>query len=144
MKKHVGFSGTRMGMTVDQAVTVEGLLTDNLDTGSAHHGDCIGADADFHRLIRSKGLYVIGHPPLNNGLRAFCDFDECREPKPYLERDRDIIDESDWAIFTPGTFREILRSGTWATIRYARKKNMNGFIVWPDGTTSDVFGTRGR
>ncbi len=144
MGRHVGFSGTRVGMTTEQITTVDRLLDDDLTTQFAHHGDCIGADDHFHRLARQQGLKVIGHPPLNDALRAFCEFDECREPKPYLERDKDIVDESDWVIFTPGTFSEILRSGTWATIRYARKKNKAGFIVWPDGTTSDVYGTRGR
>ncbi len=131
-----------MGMTVDQAVEVDDLLENNQDTGFAHHGDCIGADVDFHRIVKQHGMQVIGHPPLNNGLRAFCEFDDCRDPKPYLERDRDIVDESDWMIFTPGTFREILRSGTWATVRYARKRNKPGWIVWPDGIVTDIYGTR--
>lgn len=130
-------------MTDAQLLKVEELLSDN-QAEKAHHGDCIGADVDFHSLSRLKGLWIVGHPPINNGLRAFCEFDECREPKPYLERDRDIVDESDWVIFTPGSYREILRSGTWTCIRYARKKNKEGHVVWPDGTVSDVYGKHGE
>ena len=133
LKRHVGFSGTRAGMTSSQIYRVDFLLEADIITQVAHHGDCIGADSDFHQLARLHGLEIIGHPPLVEKLRAFCDFDECREPKPYLDRDHDIVDESDWLIFTPGTLTEILRSGTWATVRYAKKRAKDGFIIWSDG-----------
>jgi hypothetical protein len=134
LKRHVGFSGTRAGMTSSQIYKVDSLLDDDIITQIAHHGDCIGADEDFHKLAILQGLYIIGHPPLKEKLRANCQFDELRDPKGYVERDHDIVDESDWLIFTPLKYIEILRSGTWATIRYAKKKNKQGFIVWPDGT----------
>ena len=34
---------------------------------------------------------------------------------------------------TPGGFKEELRSGTWACVRYARKADRPVHIVWPDG-----------
>ena len=30
----------------------------------AHHGDCLGADAEFHELCRETGLKIHVHPPL--------------------------------------------------------------------------------
>lgn len=138
MAKHVGFSGTQRGMTSAQIYAVDRLLEEDIITQIAHHGDCIGADADFHNLSVLEGLVLIGHPPINESKRAFCIFDEVREPKEYIERNHDIVDEADWMIFTPETFEEVLRSGTWSTIRYAKKKNKDGFIVWPDGVVKPL------
>jgi hypothetical protein len=138
MNSHVGFSGSRAGMTEEQKYRVESFLDQDFTKMSAHHGDCIGADVDFHKIVRRQGLYVIGHPPIKDALRAFCEFDEIREPKDYLKRDLDIVSESDWMIFTPSGFEEILRSGTWTTIRYTRKAKKDGFIVFPDGTVKNV------
>ena len=134
MKRSVGFSGSRSGMTKSQINKVDSLLTDDLLTKVSHSGDCIGADEDFYKLSISHGLYLIGHPPNQDKLRAFCEFNEIRETKSYIVRNHDIVDESNWLLFTPLTSIEILRSGTWATIRYAKKKNKEGFIVWPNGT----------
>lgn len=129
---HVGFSGTREGMTYNQLITVEDLLWD-LNIQKVHHGDCLGADADFHRLARIQGLYVIGHPPVKDKLRAYCEFDEIRVAKNYLERDRDIVDESAWIIVTPRGFEEEKKSGTWYTARYAYSQSKSVAVVWPDG-----------
>lgn len=134
MKRHVGFSGTRVGMSKQQIDKVDFLLANDITTQVAHSGSCVGADEDFNKLATMQGLYTIGHPPNKDKFRAYSKFDEVREPKDYLERDHDIVDESDWLIFTPLDFIEILRSGTWATVRYAKKRNKEGFIVWPNGT----------
>lgn len=89
-----------------------------------HHGDCIVGDWLAHRIGRELGLRMIGHPPDNPKKRAFCDFDEIRPEKPYLERNRDIVDETDVLIGMPDG-PERLRSGTWSTIRYGRKTRGN-------------------
>lgn len=120
-------------MTSAQIYAVDALLDNDIITQISHHGDCVGADADFHKLAYLQGLRVIGHPPIKNKLRAYCEFDEVREPKEFADRNHDIVNESDWMIFTPSGFIEILRSGTWAAIRYAKNKKKEGFIVWPDG-----------
>ena len=41
-------------------------------------------------------------------------------PKPYLDRNRDIVDACEVLLATPDG-PERLRSGTWSTVRYARK-----------------------
>lgn len=134
----VGFSGTQFGMSLPQIQNVDYILEDGLTTDFARHGDCIGADADFHQLCKLHGLWVVGHPPLNPSKRAFCNFDAVEEPEEYIDRNHSIVDKSDWMIFTPKEFIEQLRSGTWATIRYCRKLGKIGWIVWPDGTVSGV------
>lgn len=120
-------------MTSAQIFAVDALLDNDILTQFAHHGDCIGADVDFHKISRVQGLSVIGHPPIKTNLRAYCEFDEVREPKEFIIRNHDIVNESNWMIFTPSGFIEILRSGTWSTVRYAKYKNKEGHIIWPDG-----------
>jgi hypothetical protein len=43
----VGFTGTRKGMTPQQRVAFAELVI-TLRPTQAHHGDCVGADAEFH------------------------------------------------------------------------------------------------
>lgn len=59
--------------------------------------------------------------------------DEKREPLPYLARNCVIVDEADILLACPKGPEE-QRSGTWATVRYARKQNKRIVIVYPDGT----------
>jgi hypothetical protein len=133
----VGFTGTRDGMTASQSrVTLEVLQ--EVQPQQAHHGDCIGADTDFHRLIRDylTGVMIIGHPPKEQRNRAFNGFDIMREPKDYHVRDKDIVYESQLLIATPKG-EEYVRSGTWTTIRFARERMSAIKIIWPDGSVKD-------
>jgi len=50
-----------------------------------------------------------------------------------LERNSDIVADSDLLLATPRFYEEELRSGTWATVRRARKANKPLIIVWPNG-----------
>lgn len=121
-------------MTVDQAVTVDGLLSD-LKVVEVHHGDCVGADDDFNRLARQHHLVVIVHPPDDPKLRAYCTTDVVYPERPYLARNRDIVDCSDTLIATPQETTGATKGGTWYTVKYARKNNRRVIIVWPDGST---------
>lgn len=145
----LGFTGTQHGMTLGQTRQIRDYLRDQ--NGSeiwARHGDCIGADHDFHRLIRQLKHPIapstfVGrihlHPPDNNTKRAFCDYDRIEVPKPYLERNHDIVDACWMLIATPGEQEEVLRSGTWATIRYAEKIGRLRWVINPDGTTNEKW-----
>lgn len=99
-----------------------------------HHGDCVGADAQFHALVREilPDARIVIHPPLSDSKRAFCDGDETKEARAYLARNRDIVRDSDVLLAAPQSSEEILRSGTWATIRFARKRNHPVILVPPD------------
>jgi hypothetical protein len=96
-----------------------------------HHGQCIGSDDHAARIAKVLGCWIVSHPPTNR--KAVSDFpaDEYRAPKPYLHRNRDIVDETSILIATPGELEERLRSGTWATIRYARSKGYEPTIIYP-------------
>lgn len=139
---HIGFTGTRQGMSVEQKVTLLQYIHDSPseEAISFHSGDCVGADKEAFDLFKYPGMaYTIGHPPEDETWRAFNIYDEEREPKDYLDRNHDIVDESKFIIACPKEFQEQWRgSGTWATIRYARKKCRVGVIIFPDGTTKQI------
>ena len=135
----VGFTGTQKGMTDAQKDSVRKLLR---TADELHHGDCVGADADAHRVALSLGLAVVVHPPDDDKKRFFC-VPLCCEgsenaatvlpPKPYLTRNKDIVRDTQWLLACPGEVAEVIRSGTWATVRAARKAGKNVVIVCPDG-----------
>lgn len=87
------------------------------------------------RLAHFQGVKVHQHPPESNEFRAYCrNADKKEAPKPFLERDQDIVDWSEVLIATPSEETgEKLRSGTWATVRMARKKGIPIIIVRPSG-----------
>lgn len=135
--KSIGFTGTRKGMTSIQREIVRSLVESEAPK-MAHHGDCLGADAEFNEICADIGIPTWLHPCNIDSQRAFCQrgVRYIEQAKPPLDRNHDIVDKSDMVIATPGTQHEIPRSGTWATIRYARKsKGKNLVIVLPDGET---------
>jgi Na+-transporting NADH:ubiquinone oxidoreductase subunit NqrF len=129
----VGFTGTQEGMTEKQKQYFDALIS-KADIKEFHHGDCIGADTDAHNIIsKRKEIQIHIHPPDNDSKRAYNESDYVYEHKPYLERNHDIVDAVDVMIATPKTEQEELRSGTWATIRYARKAGKKLIIISPKG-----------
>ena len=137
---HVGFTGTQEGATRYQLRHLARyfriiLYQHPLVQCVLHHGDCIGADEDAHRIAKRMQFKMILHPPVDNAKRAFCrlrDGDEAREEFPYLIRNQHIVDESVHLFACPKTTKEQLRSGTWATVRYARKLNVPVKIIPPN------------
>ena len=149
--KHIGFTGTRKGMTPEQYQTVGKIVDGQIEyiknpyspKGTlyvslkyriqCHHGDCVGADENFHAIVRSYGLEVVGHPSTHK-LRAHCKFDEERPRKAPLDRNLDIVAESDVMIACPAEYTERITGGTWRTVRMTRQACKPLAIVWPDGT----------
>lgn len=133
MKEKVilGFTGTREGMTPAQMITFASLMN-NIDIVEFHHGDCVGADTEASTLM--KDVRRVIHPPTDSRLRAFCTGDEIRPTRPYFDRNRDIVDESDVLIATPKESSEQQKGGTWYTIRYGRRSiNTTVVVIYPDG-----------
>lgn len=131
----IGFTGTQAVVTDPQLESLMEII-DGLDFERAHHGDCIGADNIFHIVLRTIAAHVIieGHPPSKKDKRAFCKFDEENQPHEYLIRNRHIVRASDLMIACPKGPERKRGSGTWATIRFARKQGKPMVIIWPDGT----------
>lgn len=100
-----------------------------------HHGDCVGADAQAHAAAAYGSVRIHLHPADFTTKRAWCTGAELMAgPAPPLVRNRVMVDVSEALIATPRLMVEELRSGTWATVRYARKCRVPVHIVWPDGT----------
>ena len=130
----IGFTGTRNGMSSGQISSlyfIIGLLGKASEL-TFHHGDCVGADEQAHKIVGYKGLSITIHPPLNPGKRAFCRGTTSWQEKSYMDRNRDIVDCCGILIACPENLPGC-RSGTWATIRYARKLKKRIIIIWPDG-----------
>jgi hypothetical protein len=128
-----GFTGTQKGMTSKQAATLKMLLMSE-DVNVFHHGDCIGADAAADTIAHEIGARVRIHPPLKSDKRAKCEGAEIYYPaKDYIERNHDIVDMANILFATPAEPKEKMRSGTWATIRYATKKKIKTIVILPDG-----------
>lgn len=139
----IGVTGTSNHVTSAQFATAWELVAYTAAT-QLHHGDCVGADKMMHDAVVSTRLRrsvndlprtgIVIHPPDNNAKRAFCqDYDEIREPLPYLVRNRAIVAAVNLLIAVPRTATEEVRSGTWATIRYARDAKKPVIIIDPSG-----------
>ena len=123
----IGFTGTRYGMTLKQKVNYVNKLKE-LNCEELHHGMCYGADNQAHCMAILNNIpKIVMHPATiskkykpyyHNSLTEIVELSE----KQPLERNHDIVDATDILLATPKTKEEVLRSGTWATIRYARKK----------------------
>ena len=131
MRIKVGFTGTQIGMSEDQINQLTSLLI-RLNPSWFHHGDCIGADAEAHEVALKLGIKIAIHPPRDNKKRAYCKGWKKRYyPEPYLDRDRLIVKETDLLIGAPKSNTEEIRSGTWYTIRYARRIQKPMLILIP-------------
>lgn len=135
----VGFTGTREGMTDEQLISFI-RIADDLHPTIFRHGVCAGADSQAVHAVyeMSPRPVVFGHFGDIGSLTcehaaALCD--DTAQPEPCLNRNRDIVDACDILIACPRGPEE-RRSGTWATIRYARKQGKPIVIVWPDGSVT--------
>ncbi len=125
----IGFTGTQTGLSPDQRGTLYVYAATCSIKDEFHHGDCIGADAEAHDIFGLMDVPIVIHPPVNEAKRAFRK-GTVLPAKDYLARNHDIVDACDVLIACPSG-KEKLRSGTWATIRYARKIGKPVRIIEP-------------
>ena len=114
-----GFTGAQTGASAAQLAWLRDRLVE-LGVTEFRHGDCIGADAAAHDVAQELGLGVVVPPPVVEAKRAFVRADEVLPARDYLDRNRDIVDAAEVLLALPSG-PERLRSGTWATVRYARR-----------------------
>ncbi len=136
----VGFTGTREGMA-DAQLSAFGQWIYGRGLTHFYHGCCVGADEQAARAAYDESPFVrvVGMPSdlevLTSGAaKAVCH--HIADPKPPLDRNRDIVDACEVLVACPKGPEE-LRSGTWATVRYARKQGKRIVIVWPDGEVTE-------
>jgi hypothetical protein len=110
-----------------------------------HHGDCVGADEQFDAIAKSLGIERVAHPAADVGnLAANCETEYFHEPLPPLERNQNIVDDTEFIIAAPKQLKNVIRSGTWYTVRYAIKESRKkveivfkheraGVVCWEPG-----------
>lgn len=134
--KVIGFTGTQTGMSSPQYDTLMSYLSFYKTEGAEifHHGDCIGADMQAHRIAENMGYEIIIHPPSNPLKQANCISKTILPPLPYKVRNRAIVDACDILIATPRGYEASWPySGTWSTVRYAKNVGKPVVIIFPSG-----------
>lgn len=143
---HVGFTGTREGMTPNQKQFVSSalfaIITDKLHSGSTfwfHHGDCLGADDEACMMAKDFGYKIWRHPALKDAYRrAYTPandlgaFDATDQPYSYQGRNHRIVVKSQVLIAAPLTKHQ--HGGTWSTIDMARRVLKPLLITFHDNT----------
>lgn len=147
---HIGFTGTRHGMTYSQHAVVWDLimLPQHMDRDIAlHHGCCVGADDEIAREASGRDrIHIVGHPVsitryLSDESLSYCD--EIMQPTvSYMKRNAAIVNASQVMIAAPYESEPQKRGGTWATIGMARKALRRGllrelYVVGRDGVLLD-------
>ena len=131
----VGFTGTRNGMTHAQGNALLAILEEG--NVILCHGDCVGADAEAHQIALKAGVpYIIIFPPIVDKHRAFCAASRdtivtIHPVDEYLARNKKIVDNSLLLVAAPSSLTEEVRSGTWSTVRYARRIGVPVIILDP-------------
>ena len=112
--------------------------------GGPPRGISVGSDKEFHDIAYALGIDIVLHLPTSDKDQAVChDCIRVLERKPHLRRNRDIVDAVIAMIAVPYSEEEQIRSGTWATIRYARKVGRKLYVIFPDGTVDVESSQRG-
>jgi len=130
---YITFTGTQKGMTNRQKETLRQTLK---LFKSRHiifiHGDCIGADKEANDIAKSMHIRRYIYPSNIKLKRAFCMYaDFTAPPDDPLTRNHKMVKKGNILFAAPKTSKEELRSGTWATIRYARKLHRPIIIAKP-------------
>jgi hypothetical protein len=158
----LGFTGTRKGLSAAQRAALPSVLATLPER--VLHGGCVGADRDFHYFIVStvkalspyqlddRGI-VLPKACLIEIFPAYMDQfrwaeHAFKEDIPLVAlirpsngnpfaRNRIIAARCDALLACPAEATEQLRSGTWSTVRYARKAGKLITIIAPDGTARE-------
>ncbi len=148
----IGFTGTRKGLTPKQRATLREELAETLI--SAHklsskimpllvHGGCVGADDEADDLANELGIRRNIYPATAQFSDPDCHFRimdrknsswKFMPPDLPLARNQHIVDNSGVLIACPNTRFEQIRSGTWSTVRYAKRIERSVIIIFPDGS----------
>lgn len=133
----ITFTGTRDGMTTAQLETVMRSIRELRISNELNyliHGACHGADRQAHELVMRRIMHPSNTEQLSWALSVKKEQDEVLPiDKDPIRRNRRMVNEGRAVVAAPGTFAEVQRSGTWATIRYARKLERPLYICFPDG-----------
>ena len=127
----IGVTGTREGANEFQLLKIVEFM-ESLGAGhELHHGDCSGVDVQVAAAARELGWRIVCHPPKSTETQGYFGGDEVRQPLGYLQRDRNIVDETDMLIVAPLQNTWQPKGGTWYTHDYAVKKGKIVHLFYP-------------
>lgn len=138
-----GFTGTREGLTLPQRAALAFYLKHH-PAAELHQGCCIGADEEVTEVVEAAKINfgipcpLIGWPSNLPGMTSTSAQLRCRDihdPAPPLDRNRLIVHMADVLLACPRG-PEDQRSGTWYTVRHARRVGCPVVFFWPDGSTT--------
>ena len=130
----VGVTGTREGANEQQLKKVAEFMLSLGPGHELHHGDCKGVDVEVAAIARYLGWRIVCHPPKSSEQQGFYGGDEIREARGYLQRDRQIVDETELLLVVPLQDEWQKKGGTWYTHDYAVKKSKPVKIFYPNRT----------
>jgi hypothetical protein len=146
----LAFTGTRRGLTPAQLAALRVVLAEiRFHNSVVHNGAAEGADEEMLDLL-AEGL--AGRPtvhlwPCNRERQQWAfewalAFSKALHPSarvhptaPPLERNRRMVAAASVVVACPDG-PERLRSGTWSTVRAARRRGREVVLVWPDGSVT--------
>jgi hypothetical protein len=124
------FTGTRSGMTDAQKAEVERLFVE-LRITTLYHGASIGADEETSLIAQRLGINVRAFPGNVDADRSkLAHADAWERPASPLARSKAMVRRAHLVIAAPDG-PEKPRSGTWATIRFARGEGKTVHLVEP-------------
>lgn len=141
MGDHIGFSGSRLGMSAAQSKFVYDFLRQNYvdhykEDPWFHHGLCIGSDQQAHTIAKGLGYKIHGHPPLDQKFTfqdfGLLDFAVMDSAYSYHGRNQRINLASRILIATP-YYKHQTHGGTWYTINHARMIRKPHIVFHRDG-----------
>lgn len=135
-----GVTGTRRGMTTDQYNFAFNFMNSQPGSNNVGHGCCIGVDEQFATISHLVGNFkIVAYPPIVDTFFSHTAFDISHikmARADYMERNLAIVMDSKVLLAFPEQKQEIVRSGTWSTIRMARRLKHKMIIVFPNGSIS--------
>jgi predicted Rossmann fold nucleotide-binding protein DprA/Smf involved in DNA uptake len=137
----LGFTGTRRGCSVIQVGALRAFLR-LYQPGVLLHGGAIGADNEAHHRAIELGWRVNVYPADGdatwyNAIGGEFPWGIVYSTQPPLVRNRIIAERCERLVVCPGEATEKLRSGTWMTVRAARKLGRPVTLVLPDGSIKE-------
>lgn len=137
----LGFTGTRVGCTLQQRACLEVLLPESRPI-LILHGGAIGCDEEFHNLVRTYPRATLRSVPIqvwpsnlpDQQSKNLLDPYERMGEMPPLHRNGVIVSECNALVAVTKLHEEEQRSGTWATVRRARLLKKWVIFIWPDGS----------
>ena len=133
----ITITATRSGLTPLQMKSVIRLFTE-LKITKLIHGCAVGGDQQIHYLTNvPKEMHPSKESQQRWAERVLRSIDELFPIHPPIPRNHIMVNNGDCVIAAPkGKIEQLRGSGTWATIRYAKKIGKKLYICWPDGTNT--------